>query len=176
MNTDVIKPEQITAADLPELLTLSRQTFYETFAAGNSKENVQHYIDSHLTEDRLLTEYNNSGSVFYIVRLQHKAIAYLKLNYGPAQTELQDSKGLEIERIYVLAAHQGLRIGHMLLQSAITIAREQQLDYIWLGVWDQNEKAIGFYKRYGFVPFDSHIFQLGDDAQTDILMKLDLHG
>jgi ribosomal protein S18 acetylase RimI-like enzyme len=175
MHTDVINPEQITAADLPELLTLSRQTFYETFAADNSKENVQHYIDTHLTEDILLTECNNPDSIFYLVRQEQKAVGYLKLNYGPAQTELQDNKGLEIERIYVLAACQGLRIGHALLQLAITAAQKQQLDYIWLGVWDQNEKAIGFYKKHGFVSFDRHIFQLGDDAQTDILMRLDLH-
>lgn len=176
MNADSIKTEQITVTDLPELLLLSRQTFYETFAADNSKENLQHYIDNHLTENILLAEYNNPDSVFYMVRQEQKAIGYLKLNYGPAQTELQDSKGLEIERIYVLAAYQGLKIGHLLLQLAITLAQERQLNYIWLGVWDQNEKAIGFYKKYGFIPFDTHIFQLGDDAQTDILMKLDLHG
>lgn len=176
MNADNIKTEQITVTDLPELLLLSRQTFYETFAADNSKENLQHYIDNHLTENILLAEYNNPDSVFYMVRQEQKAIGYLKLNYGPAQTELQDSKGLEIERIYVLAAYQGLKIGHLLLQLAITLAQERQLNYIWLGVWDQNEKAIGFYKKYGFIPFDTHIFQLGDDAQTDILMKLDLHG
>jgi ribosomal protein S18 acetylase RimI-like enzyme len=45
---------------------------------------------------------------------------------------------------------------------------------VWLGVWEKNEKAIQFYKKWGFVQFDKHLFQLGDDAQTDIMMKLQL--
>jgi len=46
--------------------------------------------------------------------------------------------------------------------------------YIWLGVWEKNQKAIDFYEKNGFVPFDKHIFVLGDDKQTDIMMKMEL--
>jgi ribosomal protein S18 acetylase RimI-like enzyme len=45
---------------------------------------------------------------------------------------------------------------------------------MWLGVWEENPRAIRFYQKQGFVEFDQHIFQLGEDAQTDILMKLNL--
>ena len=53
-------------------------------------------------------------------------------------------------------------------------AREKQAHYVWLGVWEKNERAIAFYRKNGFVAFDTHIFKLGDDEQTDILMKLPL--
>jgi ribosomal protein S18 acetylase RimI-like enzyme len=46
--------------------------------------------------------------------------------------------------------------------------------FIWLGVWEENQKAIRFYKKNGFVEFGKHIFRLGDDDQTDIMMKLDI--
>ncbi|MEN9961197.1 MAG: Protease synthase and sporulation negative regulatory protein 1, partial [Bacteroidota bacterium] len=41
-------------------------------------------------------------------------------------------------------------------------------------VWEKNSRAIRFYEKQGFVAFDQHIFQLGEDAQTDILMKLNV--
>jgi ribosomal protein S18 acetylase RimI-like enzyme len=42
---------------------------------------------------------------------------------------------------------------------------------VWLGVWEKNLRAISFYEKNGFIAFDQHIFQLGDDRQTDIMMK-----
>ena len=54
------------------------------------------------------------------------------------------------------------------------IAKQKKVNYLWLGVWGKNPKAIGFYQRMGFVTYDKHIFKLGDDLQTDLLMKLEL--
>jgi len=54
------------------------------------------------------------------------------------------------------------------------LAKLTKADYIWLGVWEENPRAINFYKKNGFVEFDKHIFTLGDDEQTDIMMKLQL--
>lgn len=174
MTTEMIRMEEATLINLQELLELSRTTFYDTFAPDNTAENVRHYLDTSLTEAILQTELSNPDSLWYIARQGTEAVGYLKLNRGPAQTELKDPEALEIERIYVLASHQGLRIGQMLLQQAIDTARMQQLEYIWLGVWEHNVKAIGFYIRNGFSAFDTHAFRLGDDLQTDILMKLQL--
>jgi len=79
---------------------------------------------------------------------------------------------MEIERIYVLQSMHGKRVGHLLLQTAISEAVASSMEFLWLGVWEQNVKAIQFYKRHGFVAFGTHVFMLGNDAQTDILMKL----
>ncbi|GJH39565.1 hypothetical protein RCZ04_01150 [Capnocytophaga sp. HP1101] len=78
---------------------------------------------------------------------------------------------MEIERIYVLKSFHGSGVGQELYQKAITVAREQAVQYVWLGVWEQNPRAIRFYEKNGFVPFDKHVFVLGNDPQTDILMK-----
>ena len=62
----------------------------------------------------------------------------------------------------------------MLYDKAIEIAKEKDAEYVWLGVWEENSRAIRFYKKNGFVEFDKHIFKLGDDEQTDVMMKLRL--
>jgi len=93
------------------------------------------------------------------------------LNYADAQTEFKDTNALEVERIYVSGEHHGKRIGKQLMDFALDIAHNKHFEYVWLGVWEHNEKAMGFYQRYGFEVFSSHPFLLGDDLQTDLLMK-----
>ena len=98
----------------------------------------------------------------------------LKRNFGHSQTELNDNEALEIERIYVLKDFQGKKIGQKLYEKAVEVAKQNKVKYIWLGVWEKNQKAIDFYEKNGFVPFDKHIFVLGDDEQTDIMMEMEL--
>jgi ribosomal protein S18 acetylase RimI-like enzyme len=87
---------------------------------------------------------------------------------------LKDERAMEIERIYVLKDFHGKNVGQLLYQKAIDIALVKKADYVWLGVWEENPRAINFYKKNGFVEFDKHIFVLGDDEQTDIMMRLKL--
>ncbi|MNE41268.1 Protease synthase and sporulation negative regulatory protein PAI 1 [compost metagenome] len=81
---------------------------------------------------------------------------------------------MEIERIYVLRAFHGKKVGQILYEKALQIAEVLGLSFIWLGVWEKNLRAIQFYEKNGFVAFDKHIFKLGDDEQTDIMMKKEL--
>ena len=84
----------------------------------------------------------------------------------------QHENAMEIERIYVLSSFHGKKVGQFLYEHAIQIARDKNVRFVWLGVWEENPRAIQFYKKNGFVEFDKHIFKLGDDLQTDIMMKL----
>ena len=105
---------------------------------------------------------------------ENEVIGYLKINHGQSQTELKDATAMEIERIYVLKEFHGKNIGQLLFEKAIALAIQKNANYVWLGVWEENPRAINFYKKNGFVEFDKHIFVLGDDEQTDIMMRLEL--
>lgn len=135
---------------------------------------MAHYLETGFSRERVAAELSNADSEFHLAYQGDQLIGYLKINHGPAQSELKDGTALEIERIYVLKAWQGLKIGQLFYEKAIEIARARQYAYVWLGVWEENEKAIGFYKRNGFVEFDKHLFKLGDDIQTDIMMRREL--
>ena len=162
----------ITLNDLKALQSISKQTFTETFASSNSKENMEKYLDEALSLEKLTEELNNPNSLFYFIEDNNTPIGYLKLNMGASQTELNDNSALEIERIYVTQAYQGKKVGQQLYEKAIQVAKEKGVEYIWLGVWEENHKAIQFYTKNGFTAFDKHIFTLGDEEQTDIMMKL----
>jgi ribosomal protein S18 acetylase RimI-like enzyme len=165
---------EVTINDIVELQKISRQTFHETFAALNSEENMAKYLEEELSMEKLTAELNNTDSAFYFAVHNANVIGYLKLNFGESQTELKEQEAVEIERIYVLKEFQGQHIGQLLYHKAIQVARQKNAEYVWLGVWEENIKAINFYKKNGFIEFDKHIFVLGDDAQTDIMMKLQL--
>lgn len=170
-NTQIRK---VTIQDVDQLQKIGRQTFFETFSEANTGKDMNKYLEEGFSLKKLTAELNNEDSDFYFAVLENNVIAYLKLNFGKAQTEIRDDKALEIERIYVLQEFQGKKIGQLLYRKALQTAKQKMMDYIWLGVWEENPRAIEFYKKNGFVEFDRHIFNLGSDEQTDILMKLQL--
>lgn len=168
-----IQLSRIELADTPTLQRIGRQTFYETFAWGNSEEDMLSYLNSTFSEERLAEEINNPFSEMYFAVMESEPVGYMKINHGPAQNEFQEDSCLEIERLYVLKDFQGKNVGQTLLLKALSIAAWKNLDYVWLGVWEKNTKAIRFYEKKGFKSIGSHIFKVGNDEQTDILMKKD---
>lgn len=173
---DDITIRKIKLADIEDLQAIARQTFVETFADHNTADDMQKYLDNNLSTDQLKKELADINSEFYFASLDNKVIGYLKINFGQAQTELKDKSSLEIERIYVLKDFHGKKVGQVLYDKAIDIAKQTNADYVWLGVWEKNPRAIKFYEKNGFVAFDKHIFKLGNDEQTDIMMRLKIGG
>ena len=169
-----ISIKKVSLSDLEQLQQISRTTFEETFASSNSEDNMNQYLNEGFANEKLISELSNPSSEFYFAKLQEEIIGYLKINFGDAQTELQNQHSMEIERIYVLSAFHGKKVGQLLYDFAVQLAKEHLVEYIWLGVWEENHRAIGFYKKNGFVEFDKHVFMLGDDAQTDIMMRKQL--
>lgn len=170
----MVTVREIVLSEIKELQAISKQTFFETFASTNSEDDMNKYFEENLSTERLTKEVTNTNSQFYFALLDNNIIGYLKLNFGESQTELKDNRSVEIERIYVLKEFHGKNIGQLLYQKALEAAKLSDADYVWLGVWEHNPRAIKFYQKNGFYEFDKHIFRLGNDEQTDIMMKLDL--
>jgi ribosomal protein S18 acetylase RimI-like enzyme len=164
----------VTLNDLAVLQKIGIETFYESFSSVNTEENMTQYLAEAYSLEKLTDELNSPNSSFYFAVVNDKIIGYLKINFGDSQTELKLENALEIERIYVLKEYHGKNIGQLLFEKAMELAIQKKADYVWLGVWEENPRAISFYKKNGFVEFDKHIFRLGDDEQTDIMMKLQL--
>lgn len=158
--------------DILILQEIARRTFYEAFSSSNSEQDMGKYLEEGFSQIRLSAELNNPNSEFYFAISGDDIIGYLKVNTGEAQTDIKEDNALEVERIYLLKEFHGRKVGQLLLDKALDIARQRGAKYIWLGVWENNARAISFYKKNGFVEFGKHSFLLGDDEQTDILMKL----
>jgi diamine N-acetyltransferase len=164
-----ISPIQIT--DLAELQEMSIRTFKDAFAALNTEENMNSYLSKAFNENQLRNDILNPSSQFFFCLFNKTPIGYMKVNFAPAQTDLNDPESLELERIYIAKEFQNLKGGHFLLEEAVKLAVQHGLKYMWLGVWDQNAKAIRFYENHGFVRSGEHPFMLGTDRQIDIILR-----
>ncbi len=163
---------KVSTHDAVLLQIIGKQTFYEAFKYDNSEEDMNQYLNESFSSQKIAEELKNVNSEFYFAKSNDQVLGYLKINFGKSQTELNENNSLEIERIYLLKQFYGKNVGQKLLDKALEIALKNQHDFVWLGVWENNLRAIQFYKKNGFVAFDKHIFQLGNDKQTDIMMKL----
>jgi ribosomal protein S18 acetylase RimI-like enzyme len=165
-----VQPEETT-----DLRTISRSTFYETFKDSNSEEDMNHYLENDLSLSQLEDELKNPISEFYFAKEGELIVGYLKITFHNGHELPQSEKGMEIERVYVSKNYLGTSVGKVLLEKSILSAQENNCNYIWLGVWEHNQRAILFYEKNGFVKFGIKKFKLGCDIQTDFLMKLDLN-
>lgn len=170
-NMEQIKIIQASPEDFGIIQAIARETFLETFAAHNTAADMKKYLEENLSEQKIKAEISNPGSTFFMALEDKNVLGYLKINTGEAQTELQDDTSMEIERIYVKSSHHGKNVGQLLYEKALETALLENKACLWLGVWEENPRAIRFYEKNGFLAFDKHIFKMGDDEQTDVMMK-----
>ncbi|MCF2706261.1 GNAT family N-acetyltransferase [Arcanobacterium haemolyticum] len=161
----------VTLNDLEALRDISIATFTETFGEDNTPEDLAKYLDKSYAPDVLRAQILNPESMFFLAEREGEVIGYLKLNFGKAQTEDMGASSLEVERIYILSTGKRSGTGSLMIRRALSEAEQRGLSRVWLGVWEHNLAARAFYEHFGFVVTGSHVFQLGDDAQTDLIME-----
>ncbi len=155
-----------------EILTkLSITTFRDAFGTDNKPEDMNKYIADEMNLEQLTKELSNKENVFFLSWYNSMPIGYAKLRATNTPEELKNNNPIEIERLYVLKGYQSKKIGEAIMKYCIEYAINQEHDIIWLGVWEHNQSAIRFYRRYDFELFGAHSFVLGNDEQTDVLMK-----
>lgn len=170
MNNFYLK--KCTPSDVVKLKDISIKTFTSTYQAKNTPENFEKHLAHAFNLEQLSRELVNPNIEFYFLFFEEKIIGYLKLNENEAQTEEMENHCYELERIYLIKSYQGMGFGKVLLQKAIEVAQSKNKKELWLGVWEENPEAIGFYQKMGFEKFGTHIFKVGDDEQMDYLMKI----
>lgn len=163
-----------TSDDWKALQQFGRDIFYATFSAQNTPENMAAYLGKAFNEQQVQSELANPNSAFWIALSDGRIVGYVKVNFRSAQQDLKDANSMEIERIYVDQTHQGRGLASLLLEKALELAKLANVDFVWLGVWEHNQRAIRFYEKSGFTVFGGHQFFLGDDEQTDLLMRFEL--
>jgi ribosomal protein S18 acetylase RimI-like enzyme len=157
--------------DAELIADLSRQTFYESFAPFNTRENMNKFMNEQFTRQKLIDEVTEPWHIFFIAFADKEPVGYVKMRKGPVPLELVNHSYIEIARIYSIQRAIGKGVGKKLMQTCLEVAMQNKKDILWLGVWEKNQRAIDFYIQWGFKKFGEQKFTLGDDVQTDWLMK-----
>ena len=166
---------QANVSDAALLTRIGLQSFCEAFEKDNNPDDFKTYIDEAFTEDQLASDLSEPGSIFYIAYSHGEPAGYARIRKS---TEVNDQfpgkQVIELHRLYALNRYIGRGIGKALMNHCLGEAKAQGCEIVWLGVWEHNLHAQGFYKNFGFEKFSSHVFMVGNDPQTDYLLKKDL--
>jgi len=160
--------------DAKMLSELGARTFYDTFAKDNTPENMAAHLNNSFSPEIQFTELANPDHIFLIVDDESQTIGYAQLILNSKEEFITGNKPLEVRRIYATQEYIGKGVGKALMQAAIHEAEQRGCDSVWLGVWEKNPRAIGFYKKWGFKEVSTHLFMLGNDPQRDFILELEL--
>lgn len=163
-----------TAAVAAQLADLGRQTFHEAFAAQNTPDDMAQYLAETFAPGKQLVELQDNDTIFFLAQMQQEPVGYAKLHLRSglgAEPGTDVSQRAEIQRLYVLEDWIGTGLGATLMRRCLDEARQRGCRAVVLGVWEKNQRAIEFYRRFGFKEIGRTEFQLGSDRQTDLVLR-----
>jgi|HubBroStandDraft_1064217.scaffolds.fasta_scaffold38616_2 diamine N-acetyltransferase len=159
-------------AEAELIADLSRRTFCDTFAPHNTAENMEQFLQTEFAREKLMEQVGAPRNTFLLAWLDDQSVGYARLYEGSELPPgIAGTASIEIARLYADQHVIGKGVGKGLMEACIDVAREKDKEWIWLGVWEHNHRAIAFYKKMGFDIFDRHIFLLGQDVQYDWWMR-----
>jgi ribosomal protein S18 acetylase RimI-like enzyme len=168
MEKTKITVKRATVTDAALIADLSRTTFYQAFAKDNTESDMELFMNEQFTKERLMQEVEKGAGIFLLAYDADEAVGYARIR---VDNKLKHEDAVEVARIYALDKAIGKGVGKALMETCLQIANDMQMKAVWLGVWEKNERAIAFYRKWGFEKFGEHKFLLGTDLQTDCLMK-----
>jgi diamine N-acetyltransferase len=154
-------------ADAELLRDVARRTYYDTFASSNTPANMEAYLSTAFSLPQLEMELKDPRGAFFLAEVDKIVAGYARLLAGEVPACIAGPSPVELVRLYVDRPWQGAGVAHSLMENCFGEARRQGFKTIYLGVWEQNFRAQAFYRKWGFARVGEHIFQMGDDPQTD---------
>ncbi len=161
-----------TAEDIATLADFGARAFRDTFEADNHPADIDNYLRDSFSVKRVQAEFDAASNTFLIARFEgeEQPVGYAKLITATQHPATRNPNAIEIERLYAAKAAIGHGVGAALMGACLEEAEALGSQAIWLGVWDENVRAIRFYERWGFETTGSRQFKLGSDIQNDLVM------
>lgn len=160
--------------DNKRIADLGRRTFADSFGSDNDPGDMERYLDKAFSPDIQAAELAEPSSCFLIAESGEQSVGYARLVEVSAPACVAAARPVKLQRIYVDRQWIGRGVGAALMRACIERARQRENDGIWLGVWGKNQRALRFYRQWGFRQVGSQPFILGSDHQTDLVLWLSL--
>lgn len=167
---------QATIDDAKLLTDLAYTTFWDAFAhhPKNAPDDLNHYMRQAFNQEQISAELLDEKNIFLIAEIDGEAAGYSKIIIDNIEPGITAENPVELSRLYSHQRHLGRGVGQSLMDACFERSKAEGCDVMWLGVWEYNPRAQRFYEKNGFRVVGSHVFLLGKDAQTDLLMQKEL--
>lgn len=156
--------------DASRLAELAERTFRDTFEAMNTPEDMALHCAAHYGEAVQSRELADPGTAILVSEHEGRLIGFAQLRWDPPPACVRAERPAELQRLYVRRDWHGEKVAQGLMAAALDLAAAGGADQIWLGVWENNPRAIAFYRKWGFLEVGEHTFPLGTDLQRDLVM------
>ncbi len=162
--------------DAISLANYAEHTFRETFTPTNLTTNIDMHCLKNFTFEIQQQEILNSKIITLLAEVEGRLVGFAQLKLESSVNSIKAHRPSELYRLYVSKEQQGSGLAHKIIREVLLTASNANSDYIWLGVWERNPKAITFYQKYGFNVVGEHVFKLGLDPQCDLIMVTEVEG
>jgi ribosomal protein S18 acetylase RimI-like enzyme len=159
------------AGDAASLATLAEHTFRDAFGATNSEADMAEHCASHYNEALQQRDIDDPKLAIHLCEQGGELVGFIQLRQASSPACVAALRPLEIQQLYVASSWHGKGVAHDLMAVALDTATSRAADRIWLGVWEDNPRAINFYQKYGFAVVGEQTFMLGADKQRDLVMS-----
>lgn len=169
----VIDYRDATPADAEALDAMAVAVWIETFAHGVGEADAATYLaQAYGPEGKLIADLTSGAARFRLALEGGRIVGYCKVN-DPWLPDAEPG-AMQLSQIYVTYDQHGSGVGRALLDWAITTARGAQATALLLTVWEENHRAYTFYKKHGFEHIGDYAFPVGEQIDTDHIMRLAL--
>ncbi|MCU0450058.1 MAG: GNAT family N-acetyltransferase [Bernardetiaceae bacterium] len=162
----------IAPAEAPELSQLATEAFRAAFGAYHPPADLAAYLAQALSEAALANALAQPANQFYWLQAHGRPAGFAHLNTEDVPPAPAPVLGLlHLHRFYLVPSQVGQPgLAQHLMDHCLQTARQGGYSGAWLGVWQQNHRAIRFYEKNGFAVFGTTRFELGQQVDDDYLM------
>ena len=159
-----------SAEDARILSAMGELTFTQSYASIIQAEELAGYTSRAFAVGQIESELATAETTYFLALAGRIPCGYSKLAPTPAPPAVEGANSVELARLYILPEWTGTGIGTELLKASLDAALEQGYRSCWLRVWEGNDRAIEFYRRWGFHQVGNEPYQVGRCSRTVLLM------
>ena len=169
-----ITVRRATPEDVNLLASLATVSFYEAYFEQDDSYDLSNYLVENFSPSVISADLAGSESIYLIAFRDGKAVGYAKLRDGEVHESVTIPNAIELQRCYLIERVWGTGIGDVLLDRCFVEAREKGKEVLWLGVWEENQRGLSFYRKHGFERVGTLTFPYGDSVGINAVMQISL--
>ena len=180
---------QAKSEDAAQVSALIGSTWAKFFAYSVTESDLETYLTQTVSEAQIRKEIEDESKHYLLAVRPARAsstiesttsgtgstiVGVAQLNLNTIEEGLITSNPVELNRLYILPTEQGGGLAASLLQAAEVEAKNRGHNGLWLGVWENNARAMRFYEKMGFIRRGEHSFWVGESKRRDWIMEKSL--
>lgn len=157
-------------SDAAALAAFGRQAFADTFGHSADPNDLAEHLANTYGAQLQRAELADPDSRFLVAEADGEIVGYSLIRRDMPRAPSEQSTSAEVRRFYVSRNWQGSGLADRLMIASKELAGQLGARSLWLGVWEENHRAIRFYQRHGFAMAGRTPFRFGGTIESDLLL------